>query len=1291
MTSIKNYDLYIPCNMQDNDIVEFQALDWNPYHRFDAFENDVYLVQLFGRTMDDKDVCLKIINFKPFFFVKIPEHWGDKEEEKFIDALNRRVEYKADLEGKSIDGWLLSHKKIYKVDFFNFSYNKKEPFLKLSFLSYTAMKMYSSSLTKPLRLNGKNGEEEQFSIYESRIEPHIRLIHINDLTSCGWMYFKKSQATEIPEYSRCDYSYEIDWKYLHPTYNDDRMAPMKIMGYDIECISCDEQFPQSDRLSDAIIQIGMTMYRYGSMQCYEEHIVVLKVCDPIEGATVKCYDTEEELIIGWAKTIASIRPDFIAGYNNFDFDDKYIHGRIKLFDKINNDGNKLLNTVLTILGKVNMKYIMKSERLEEPLSKFVRQELSSSALNDNILYYFQIPGIISIDMIKVIQRDHKLSSYKLDYVSANFISEKIIDVIINKTGKNLKDTSLSAYEDDDLVRVNIITPSTKALEIDFYVQVVIDDTYSLSPLRDGAKYIVKEISDIRLSVFDSAKQRNKRVVYKRITVDITRKELLDLKDAINNPLLFTKWTFAKDDMHHTLINKHFEEGIAKNVKQVAKYCLKDCKLVNLLIAKLDIIVSSIGMASVCSVPFSYIIKRGQGVKTLSLVSKKCRTDGFLIPTLKKVDHKKYDGASVIDPIPDVYLSPIGVLDFRSLYPSSMIEKNLSPECFLKKEMAKRIISQISSSEKKKYHVHTIDIKRSDGKTIKETYNFVQKIVSKELVEKEMASIRESLNKKEFSAIDVISGKKYLDLKDLDILKKQDEDIDGVISHIKKIQDKYDIKIYDADDDEDLIKSLKEKMQDIITKTIRTLDVEDYKKILVDKVKEATKKTYTYEISKYFNIVEGNYVRYGIIPTILVTLLAKRQEVSGKMKTESDPFKRIIYNFQQLAHKITANSVYGNTGASTSAIYFLPIATCTAYIGRMRLYLAKDIVESNFEGAEIIYGDTDSIFMNFHFKTETGEEAIDRDARIKTIEASKAAATLINKSLSSPQQIVYEKVYHPFILVAKKKYVGLLYEDDYDDYELKSMGIVLKRRDNAPIVKIIVGNIVNSILIDKDLGKAIEETRNNLSKMFNSEFPIDKFILSKALKANYKKPLTIAHKVLADRIGERDPGNRPHINDRIPFVYITHNTPKFKKVLQGNVIEHPDFILKNKIQIDYLFYLTNQIFIPASQFLNLMMSEKRVNRFFNNFVERENSRRRGNDNINKYVETIVIKTADLQDDKIQNMRNKSNMAKKLNNNHIRDWVCENPDEDIPVVKTKKKRKAPVKHKKTPLKKWVQVVD
>jgi hypothetical protein len=98
------------------------------------------------------------------------------------------------------------------------------------------------------------------------------------------------------------------------------------------------------------------------------------------------------------------------------------------------------------------------------------------------------------------------------------------------------------------------------------------------------------------------------------------------------------------------------------------------------------------------------------------------------------------------------------------------------------------------------------------------------------------------------------------------------------------------------------------------------------------------------------------------------------------------------------------------------------------------------------------------------------------------------------------------------------------------------------------------------------------------------------IITKSLRGSYKDPSKIAHKVLADRIGARDPGNRPVVNERIPFVYIKTDKSASKTApsLQGDRIEHPDYIEQNNLTPDYLHYITNQIMKPVLQLYALCL-------------------------------------------------------------------------------------------------------
>ena len=234
---------------------------------------------------------------------------------------------------------------------------------------------------------------------------------------------------------------------------------------------------------------------------------------------------------------------------------------------------------------------------------------------------------------------------------------------------------------------------------------------------------------------------------------------------------------------------------------------------------------------------------------------------------------------------------------------------------------------------------------------------------------------------------------------------------------------------------------------------------------------------------------------------------------------------------------------------------------------------------------MIVHNTDSVFFTFNLKDEQGKEVRGQKALEVTIELAKEAGELATTFLKDPHDLEYEKTFMPFCLLSKKRYVGMLYEEDPHKCKRKSMGIVLKRRDNAPIVKDVYGGIIDILMKQQNIQQSISFLDQMLNDIVNQNIPIHKLIISKSLRSFYKNPKQIAHKVLSDRMGVRDPGNKPSPGDRIPYVYIL--TSK-KKDLQGNKIEHPDYIREKKLKIDYGFYITNQIMKPVLQIYSLVL-------------------------------------------------------------------------------------------------------
>ena len=239
------------------------------------------------------------------------------------------------------------------------------------------------------------------------------------------------------------------------------------------------------------------------------------------------------------------------------------------------------------------------------------------------------------------------------------------------------------------------------------------------------------------------------------------------------------------------------------------------------------------------------------------------------------------------------------------------------------------------------------------------------------------------------------------------------------------------------------------------------------------------------------------------------------------------------------------------------------------------------------GYALIVKNTDSVFMSFNLEELSGEKIIGKKALEITIDLAIEAGKLASKFLKEPHDLEYEKTFMPFLLLSKKRYVGMLYEKNPNKCKMKSMGIVLKRRDNAACVKDCYGRVVDLLMKGESADIAANFVRSYIKDMVDEKIGTDKLIISKSLNGFYKNPDSIAHKVLADRMAKRDPGNKPSVGSRIPFIYIE---TKVKGALQGDRIETPLYIKENNLKPDYAHYITNQIMKPVTQIFNLLLEQ-----------------------------------------------------------------------------------------------------
>jgi DNA polymerase elongation subunit (family B) len=1140
--------------IEENNFV-FNVLDWHefdeiPYEDENNSDSDnnspdsnkkkyvkesdkKYVIKMFGRTELGESVYIRVDGFPPHFYILLPDNWKNDLQTKcdyLMDVIKRK--------NSNLEDTLEKYEIVYRKKFYGFCAGKKWPFMRLVFKNKKAMsdaaRMFDNKICMFTSSNNRANIKEKFikfDVYESTIDPYLRFMHIQDLQSCGWIKINKSKLIESFEPTTCTYAYNVDWFDVLPMNEKIGIAPFIIASFDLECKSWDGiNFPVASDIRNPIIQIGISLSKYGSQDVYKRIMISLNTCDPIEGAEVYVCKREKELLEKFQEIMQKEDPDIYTGYNILNFDIPY------LFERANHKDIK-----------VNEKFFHLS-KLKDRRCKMITKNLSSSALGDNKLNYIDAIGRIPIDLMKVVQRDFKLSSYKLDSVAENFFRDKVTKIdpfltaeqIINN---KMIDENIAINEDTDYGEfAKNLQKQTSYKVYSKNISILTKGNYVRFE-KDGEVYMAK---------------------YK--IIDINHRDGWFVLDSINS-ILLTKgkifWGMVKDDIKPKDIFELYEKTSADR-KLVAEYCIQDCVLVSKLMAKIEVLTNNISMASVCHVPLHFIFFRGQGIKSLSLVAKTCRKEGYLIPVMKKdsseevIDGVGYEGATVFDPEIGFHRKPIAVKDYNSLYPSSIISKNVSHETL------------VTSPE-----------------------------------------------------YDNLPGYIYYDV--------SYNNQDGSKTHCR----------------------------------------------------------YAKKVDEYLE-TNPSKSKFGIIPAILAFLLAERKAKKKEMNRETDPFKKTILDGTQNALKVTANSIYGQLGAPTSPIYFKHGAACTTSIGRTMLETGRDFVEKDLTGIlmglynciktnndvewenilanklkerdpnfelklreflidcfdkytmkpRIVYGDTDSIFINFDLKDKiTSVDVYDKITLYYCIELGKISSKFLKTLLPYPHNMEYEKTFYPFAQMAKKKYVGNKYEDDVDSFKFSCMGVVLKRRDNAHIVKKIVGSMVDIMMNEIDIDKTIRTTKKLINDLLKGNFEIHEFITSKTLKGTYKgtKMTTDsigkagdsgvwpwddvncqqAHILLAQRMAKRDPGNAPQLNDRIPFVAIETPTKKGVKMLQGERIEHPEYILEKELRVDYLFYLTNQIMNPAKQFLDLIMKPSEVEELFRNFINREEDRRKGRQSLSKF--------------------------------------------------------------------------
>ena len=1190
--------------MTNDTIINAKLTSFNSYDQesYDQDEdknictNKEFVVQMFGITNDNKKVSVKLLGFKPHFYIKIGDDWKDKHVNVLIRTLNklvlntmkyRRPDGSMGYYEKAIQGFeIVDKKKLY-----GFNGGKKCRFVKIKFVNEQVMKKYrglyyyyerrgADSVRRVKKIQCLNIETE---IYEGQIPTILRLFHKKKIRPSGWVKIplKKCRKNNI---KTTDCEIELDIYYLHIISDEknNALVPYNIASFDIEASSSHGDFPLAKKnykkLAEDMVDVWESKPDNISETEYLNDIIETAF-DLTENPLYNVNKVYPEVKL--SKTLIKAKLEYLVekeisytrknnekdDYVEIDSDDEEETTTKKRSKKIENLNIIEILNETKIIREVKIQCI--TENLDELFPKlegdkvtfigttFWRYGDKSPYLNNCIvlnscedLKEIKNTEIISVKTEKevllkwrdLIKRENPdiITGYNIFGFDYPFMFTRSKELKIS--GEFLK---LSRNLNEICWKNKSWTSQEKVIE---------ELKITIASGQHDLKFI-KMTGRINIDMYNYFRRDYNLSSYKLdfVAGNFISDGITDIKHENNKTIIYSKnLSGLEKGSYVSFIEETHSENNYKNgqkfkvveINKENKFFIIDNEEPLDLNKKLKW-----GLSKDDVTPKDIFRMTNEGPRERYKIAKYCIQDCNLVHYLmNKIDViTSYVEMASLCSVPIEYL----VLRGQGIKLTSFIAKKCREKDTLMPDLDKA--------------------DEDDG--------YEGAIV---LPPKRDLYLDDPVAVNDFSSLYpscMISENISPDSK---VWTKEYNFNDELIKTTGERNDKGEF-IYDNMEDY--------KYVDITYDTYEWRRKNNNPKSAMEKIKIG------YKTCRYAQFPNNEL---GILPAILNECLIARKLTKKLIPKEKDEFMKNILDKRQLSIKLTGNSIYGQTGAKTSTFYEKDVAASTTAMGRTLLTYAKSIIEGCYSNtkkvindkvlivtAEYVYGDTDSVFFKFNILDENNNKIIGKEALMYTIELAKEAGELATKYLKAPHDLEYEKTFWPFALLSKKRYTGMLYENDVNKCKHKSMGIVLKRRDNADIVKDIYGGIIDILMKDKDIEKATDFLDKSIQKLASGEINIDKLIITKSLRGSYKNPKQIAHKVLADRIGLREPGNKPNAGDRIPYVYFKNYK---KKCLQGDKIELPNYVLENDLEIDYAHYITNQIMKPVQQLFALVLEK-----------------------------------------------------------------------------------------------------
>jgi len=623
--------------------------------------NSSYVIRCFGVTKTGVSITCKITNFKPFYYIKVPDSFNRVHLHhflKYIESGYMLRNFKNPL-AKENGKYLSSI--VERKDLFGFRNGKLYKYVKLVFNSYTALMKSRYLFKKAISIENVTKKQTKFKLYESNFEPFMRYCHIKDILMAGWIRLPKGKFKTTQDTATTQVEVEIDKRDVVSLRDYQDVANFLQASWDIEVYSYDRTFPDPKFkmkkngeiiYPNEVFQIATTYKYTNDSDVLVKHLLTLKSCERIDNPNViveECKN-EKELIKRWSEVISKMDPDIFYTYNGDSFDCMYLIERAKLLNLVTSRviGNK---TVLS--GD----FLSNLSRLTIKQAEIKKEYFSSSAYGDSEFNRIYIPGRLNYDLLIHYKRGmKKYSSYKLDNIASEVLKKNKLDVSA-KDIFNLYESGLP----QDIKRIG---------------EYCIVDTELLQQLVDKQLILtnIMQLANVTFVPIGFLTTRGQTIkVFSQI-----------LRKARQMDFLVPHTNFNEDSYSITLKMKEQDVFTDEDIGQYIEIDLGLVKNVEgskttrkSINAKVSEVIdeTTVVILSDTEIFEEYYNRKLKYRRQEHIVSR-------LFTNEDEID-SSFTGATVLEPVPGMYLDDnIAVLDFASLYPTIMISRNLCYSTFV---------------------------------------------------------------------------------------------------------------------------------------------------------------------------------------------------------------------------------------------------------------------------------------------------------------------------------------------------------------------------------------------------------------------------------------------------------------------------------------------------------------------------------------------------------------------------------------------------------------------------------